>query len=391
MARMGPVLWFLVLGSAAYGASRTLPLGDARRGREVFLARECVVCHSINGEGGKAGPDLGRSLGPGFAPYRLTGLLWDHAPGMWDAMRKRNMPVPEVSQREAADLFAYLYAEQFIERRGNAGQGRRVFRSKQCELCHGLTQPARQGSRPVVESPAIEDALDLASAVWNRAPQMRSALDAAKIPYPKLTAAELTDLVAYLKDLPSAKPAQTGSPRPSAEIGQRIYAAKSCAGCHTGSNSLESRPTLFTFSDFSATLWNHAFRVPAKPAPLADTEMEQLVSYLVSMQFFQERGDLARGRKVYESKRCGLCHDDPSSGAPAHSGMGGRMTSFDIFAALWKHGPAMLQKMRERKFVWPRFTGSEMADLSAYLHGLELKKRPSGTSGPPERSNQPVP
>jgi cytochrome c5 len=220
---------------------------------------------------------------------------------------------------------------------------------------------------------------------------MRSALDAAKIPYPKLTAAELTDLVAYLKDVPSEKHAQTGSLQPSAEIGGRIYAAKSCAGCHTGPNSLESRPTLFTFSDFSATLWNHPFRVPAKPAPLADTEMEQLVSYLVSMQFFQERGDLGRGRKIYENKRCGSCHDDPSSGAPAHSGMGGRMTSFDIFAGVWKHGPAMLQKMRERKFVWPRFTGSEMADLSAYLHGLELKKRPSGTSGPPERFNQPAP
>jgi hypothetical protein len=125
--------------------------------------------------------------------------------------------------------------------------------------------------------------------------------------------------------------------------------------------------------------------VPAKPAPLIDAEMEQLVSYLISMQFFAERGDLGLGRKVYESKRCGSCHDDPSSGAPARSAMSGRMTSFDIAAALWKHGPAMLEKMRERKFAWPRFTGSEMADLSAYLHGLELKQRPPGRSAPAER------
>ncbi len=388
---MGTILWFLVLGLAAYGASRTLPLGDARRGLEVFRARQCVLCHSINGEGGKVGPDLGRSVGRGFAPHRLAGLLWDHAPGMWEAMRKRSLPVPEVSDQDAADLFAYLYAVQFAERHGDAGQGRRVFRASRCDVCHGLTKPGKQGIRPVAEWPALEDALDLASALWNRAPEMRSALDAAKVPYPELTATELTDLIAYLKRLPSAQHAQTGSLPPSAEIGRGIYTSKGCEGCHTGSDSLESRPTFFTFSDLAAALWNHSFRVPAKGAPLVDVEMEQLVSYLVSMQFFEERGDPARGRKIYEAKRCGLCHDDPSSGAPPRSAMSGRMTSFGIFAALWKHGPAMLQKMRDRKFAWPRFTGSEMADLSAYLHGLELKKRPAVTSGRPKRSAPPNP
>jgi cytochrome c5 len=220
---------------------------------------------------------------------------------------------------------------------------------------------------------------------------MRAALDAAKVPHPELATAELTDLIAYLKDLPLAKHALTGSMPPSAEIGRQVYAAKGCADCHTGPDSLESHPTLYTFADFAATLWKHSFRVPSKPARIVDAEMEQLVSYLVSMQFFEERGDLGRGRKIYEGKRCGLCHDDPSSGAPPRSSMGGRMTSFGIAAALWKHGPAMLQKMRERKFAWPSFAGSEMADLSAYLHGLELKKRPVVTSGPSDRSTPPKP
>ena len=182
MVRMGAVLWFLVLSSAAYGASRTLPLGDAQRGLEVVRAHQCNTCHSINGEGGKSAPDLGRGVGRGFAPYRLAGLLWDHAPGMWDAMRKQGMPVPEMSSRDAADLFAYLYAVQFIELRGDARQGRRLFRANRCDVCHGLAEPAKPGIRPVAEWPALEDELDLASAVWNRAPEMRAALDAAKLP-----------------------------------------------------------------------------------------------------------------------------------------------------------------------------------------------------------------
>ena len=55
----------------------------------------------------------------------------------------------------------------------------------------------------------------------------------------------------------------------------------------------------------------------------------------------------------------------------------GTMTSYGMVAALWKHGPAMLNAMRQRNIPWPQFKGSEMADVSAYLHGLQLKRRPS--------------
>ena len=48
-----------------------------------------------------------------------------------------------------------------------------------------------------------------------------------------------------------------------------------------------------------------------------------------------------------------------------------------MVAALWKHGPAMLLSMRQRNVPWPRFTGAEMADISAYLYGLELRRRTS--------------
>jgi hypothetical protein len=51
------------------------------------------------------------------------------------------------------------------------------------------------------------------------------------------------------------------------------------------------------------------------------------------------------------------------------------MTSFDMVAALWKHGPAMLDQMRGQNLAWPQFAGDEMADLTAYLHGAELKHR----------------
>ena len=122
-------------------------------------------------------------------------------------------------------------------------------------------------------------------------------------------------------------------------------------------------------------MWNHALRVSQNPAPLSYEEMRRLVGYLVSMQFFEERGDMRQGQKVFSSKHCGACHDDASSGAPARTSMAGRMTSFAMVAALWKHGPAMLRTMQMRKISWPRFSGSEMADLAAYLDDVSLRQR----------------
>lgn len=57
--------------------------------------------------------------------------------------------------------------------------------------------------------------------------------------------------------------------------------------------------------------------------------------------------------------------------------MTGRMTSQGLVAAIWKHGPEMMKMMQRRQIAWPHFTGPEMANLSAYLHGLELKRRTS--------------
>ena len=112
-------------------------------------------------------------------------------------------------------------------------------------------------------------------------------------------------------------------------------------------------------------------------------EMRHLVGYLVSMQFFEERGDLAAGKQVYARKRCGACHDNPASGAPLRAALAGRVTSFGMAAAAWEHGPAVEARLRKLNIPWPRFSGSEMADLTAFVHGLQFKPRIRLTPGKP--------
>jgi hypothetical protein len=35
---------------------------------------------------------------------------------------------------------------------------------------------------------------------------------------------------------------------------------------------------------------------------------------------------------------------------------------------LWHHGPQMLDQMKTKGIAWPRFEGSDMANLIAYLN-----------------------
>ena len=374
MKRLSCVLFVIATGRTGVCATRSLLPGDADRGKDVFRTQDCVVCHSINGEGEKSAPDLGRGAERGFSPYVLAGLLWNHAPLMWAAMERKGIAKPELSEQQAADLFVYFFAARYFEQPGDARRGARVFLAKRCAECHGIGSALREGIQPVAAWKSLADPIALAQQMWNHSREMKPELDRMKIPYPRLSAQELTDLLVYLRSTREpGYPADLSLGPP--ESGEELFVSKGCAGCHNGALTLEARPTRYSLTDFAAAMWQHSFRAVQNPAPLTYEEMRRLVGYLVSTQFYEERGDLNQGKRVFASKHCGVCHNDPSSGAPARSAMAGRMTSFDMVAALWKHGPEMLNRMRLKNISWPRFSGSEMADLAAYLHGYSLKQR----------------
>jgi len=374
MHRLSGLLFVVATGCTGICATRSLLPGNADRGKNLFRTQNCGVCHSIDGEGGKIGPDLGQGVERGFSPYVLAGLLWNHAPIMWAAMERQGIAKPELSEQQAADLFVYFFAARYFEQPGDTRRGERVFLGKRCGECHGIGSAVREGIQPVAAWKSLADPIAPSQQMWNHSREMKSALGRMNIPYPQFSAQEMTDLLVYLRSAQNSGHAGDFAPG-SAESGEKLFVSKGCAGCHMGSLTLEARPTRYGLTDFAAAMWNHSFRVPENPAPLSYEEMRRVVGYLVSTQFFEERGDLEKGRKVFASKHCIACHDDPSSGAPGRPAMAGRMTSFEMAAALWKHGPEMLNRMRLKKISWPRFSGTEMADLGAYLHGFRLKQR----------------
>ncbi len=351
MIRIVSLTGLLVLASTGVCAGRQLPLGDAERGRDVFRTQRCVDCHSINREGGTTGPDLADVIDRGFTPSDMAALLWNHAPAMWRALEQKGITRPELNRQQAADLFVYFYAVRNFEHPGNARRGERVFRSDNCQRCHGNRKPSWQ---------SLDHTILLAHEMWRHPRnEVRS----------HRTAQDLTDMLVYLRSS-AGSPDHADFIPGSPEEGRRLFATKRCAACHQGSRALEGRPTRYTLNDFAAAFWNHPQPPLSEASPLSREEMRRLAGYLLSIQFLDEHGDAGAGEQLFKKRGCAGCHENRSD-------MAGSMTSYDLMAAIWKHGPAMNTAMRRKNMSWPRFSGPEMADLGAYLHGYEFKRRVS--------------
>ena len=78
----------------------------------------------------------------------------------------------------------------------------------------------------------------------------------------------------------------------------------------------------------------------------------------------------ASANAVFAAKSCATCHNDSASGAPKLGKGKDAYSDITMVAALWDHGPQMLDSMTARKLAWPRFTAQEMEDVIAYLNSL---------------------
>ena len=91
-----------------------LSSGDADRGRELFTSKGCTACHSIGGEGGRAGPALDGIGNPAKRPM-LAGSLENTPENIWrwikdpQAAKPRTLMASQpLTPQEAADLVVYL-------------------------------------------------------------------------------------------------------------------------------------------------------------------------------------------------------------------------------------------------------------------------------------------
>jgi mono/diheme cytochrome c family protein len=273
-----------------------------------------------------------------------------------------------LSQESAADLFAYFVSARFFEKPGDAGRGKVVFTSRHCADCHGISTAKESGAPPVAIWESLADPVVLAQQMWNHGAKMQQAMAQKKFAWSEISAQELTDVLVYLQNLPETRNLAQNFQFGPSDSGEQLFQSKGCAGCHTGKLAMETLLKNQTITQIAADMWNHQPEMKQPPPVLSQEEMRQILAYIWARQYFLGSGNAERGKKFFAEKNCAVCHNDPSSGAPGLGGHKGSYSDITMVAALWDHGPRMLEEMNRRKLAWPRFSEQQMSDLIAYLN-----------------------
>jgi len=360
MRRLGWLaLGWWVSASGAWAA-------DAERGAQVLQRENCLQCHGLRGEGGNTAPDLARRIAQNYTPAALASLMWNHAPNMWAAISAQKLPLPRVSDADAEDLFAYLYAVRFFERPGDAGRGKQIFAEKHCAECHSLSESGPGPGTPVPRWKSLSDPMALVQQMWNHSSAMKNELAQRKKVWVSLTGPELNDLTLYLQNLPSLRPNPPRLTLPDPASGKALFEAN-CSQCHKGSLALERWLSGLTLTDVAASMWDHVPRMLAVPL-MGEGDMGKIVAYVWQRQYLGPSGNVARGRKTFEEKRCASCHE--GTAVPAAKFVRGErvLTPVSMISVLWSHGPQMMEEMKKRGVAWPRLAPEDISNLIAYLN-----------------------
>jgi len=95
--------------AAAAGPMIAVPSPDAREGRALFVFKGCVVCHSVNGVGGLAGPPLDAVETPTtIDPLGFAARMWRGSMAMSELQATEFGYQVELTGAEIADLAAFV-------------------------------------------------------------------------------------------------------------------------------------------------------------------------------------------------------------------------------------------------------------------------------------------
>jgi mono/diheme cytochrome c family protein len=223
--------------------------------------------------------------------------------------------------------------------------------------------------------------------MWNHSAEMHEAMASKSIVPPKLSSQDVADLMIYLRSLPvlRSRSASFGMGEPDQG---RVVFERSCESCHSFGPGIGKQVDLLqrrgpqTVTGYIAAMWNHSDGMRARGPRVSVTpqnsqfpklepeDMRHLIAFLFSQFYFFERGDAARGRRVFENKSCASCHETPGKepGAPDLTQAAELYSPITLTSAAWRHGRSMSDVMKRKGILWPQFQGPEMADLIAYLN-----------------------
>lgn len=175
-------------------AVERVEMGNPAMGKQIFQDKGCVRCHSIRGQGGTIGPDLGK-LQHTHNIYQMASIMWNHSTQMREVMEEKHIKRPEFKGDEYAHLLAYLHSLEVV---GDPEKGRLVFERKGCVRCHSINGEGGKIGPELARTPHPHPPIELVGMMWNHAPTMTAMMQALGIPRPTFEENEMADLLAYL-------------------------------------------------------------------------------------------------------------------------------------------------------------------------------------------------
>ncbi len=98
----------------AFAGTKELQM-DPMRGRQLFVSKGCISCHSINGVGGHGGATNldANTLDPIMNPFDFAAKMWSAAPAMILAQEEELEDGQiQLTGDELADIIAFVHSEE---------------------------------------------------------------------------------------------------------------------------------------------------------------------------------------------------------------------------------------------------------------------------------------
>lgn len=273
---------------------------------------------------------------------------------------------------------------------GDPVAGRRIFVERGCVRCHSIWGNGGTLGPDFALVGAGRSLQQLAGLFWNHTPRMIEAVRQRGVQWPTLSEQELADLISYIYYVKLFE--EPGDP----ELGERWFREKQCARCHSvGGAGGRVGPTLDVYARYIAPImlaqgmWNHGPAMQARQSAagvqlpsFVGRQMADIQAYIRRASSLRGRDvqllappDPNEGRQLFAAKGCVRCHGRNGRGTafgPDLRTATQRLRVSEIAGELWNHSSRMAAAMRSRGIEFPRFGGTEMADVIAFLYYLRF-------------------
>ena len=356
---------------------------DLIQGRRVFEEKHCNQCHSIFERERKIGPKLQSTRFFGSF-LDIFATLWNHAPAMSAYMRREVLDRPQFSTTELNQLISFLYMLPYLGESGDPRKGEALLQEKACFQCHSLGRKGKKDGVPLDALAVYQSQVVLLQRMWNHGPEMIGRMAKTGTAIPTFSSNDMTDIFAALTESSKEKGRKVFLGVGNVENGQKVFTDKGCIQCHAifGKGGKDGPDLGKTVSQANVTilitrLWNHAgqmrerFQQKKLQWPFFhETEMNDLIVFLYSLNYEDKPGDPGKGEKVFAQNKCFDCHFKTDADKKK---IVGDLKSADaiLFATqLWNHIPKMEAAMVTQAVPWPEMTGQQLRDVLAFIQSL---------------------